>query len=221
MTILLQGAAMSALLAVAPPAPPTARITAPAAEPTAAAPTAATPAAAVDPDAPDAKVKKREAFFNNGTLVLVEDGKVTRFIAPKAFAESGRFQIKIPRPAAAPVAAAPAASAERPLADRIEARRIMNEANQAFFNGETAKTWELVAKAEALDPSFFRIKTMKGSLLYKIGSVDLAREIWQESLAQNPEQPEIVEKLKSMEGGARPAEGLAKTLPSAPKVTPR
>lgn len=149
--------------------------------------------------------EKREVFYDRGDLVLVEGEDVTRFITPRILSEYGRFQLKIhrPKPKSPDVEELPA---ERALADRIEARRIMHEANQAFFKGEIARAWELVAQAETLDPSFYRIKTMKGSLLYKIGSKDLAMEVWRESLAQNPDQPEIVLVLKGIaaENATRP-----------------
>ncbi len=141
---------------------------------------------------PNHNNKVLEAYFNNNAVVLEEEGEITKFITPKLLSDHGNFQIRISRPKALP---------EEPkkvitLGDKIEARRIMHEANQTFFNGEIAKTWELVAQAEDLDPDYYRIKTMKGSLLYKIGSKNLALEVWMESLAQNPDQPEILAVIK-------------------------
>ena len=93
--------------------------------------------------APDEE--KPHVFFNHGNIVLDEDGKVTRFITPSTLREHGRFQIKIKRPKKKVI---PEQKQEAPvvtLSDRIEARRIMHDANQAYFKGEVAKTWELVA----------------------------------------------------------------------------
>ena len=142
---------------------------------------------------------EKEAFFNNGELVLEEDGKVTRFVTPREFADSARFVLRIKREKKEePI---PVVEETPPsLAERIEARKIMHEANQAYLKGELERTWELVAAAEQLDPDFYRIKTVKGSLLYKIGSRELAIEIWQESLRQNPDQPEIVQMIKKLGG---------------------
>jgi hypothetical protein len=131
-----------------------------------------------------------EVYINNGNLVLEENGKVTQFIIPKKLLDNGRYQIRVKRPAVEKNQP-PKETLATTLSDRIEARRIMHDANQAYYKGEIAKTWDLVAKAEKLDPKFYRVITMKGSLLYKIGSEELAAEVWQKSLQQNPDQPEI------------------------------
>ena len=143
--------------------------------------------------AEDGPKKVGEVYLNQGNLVLEEDGKITKFITPSALSEHGRFQVRIKRPKAAVVPDAVPESTVEPatLSQRIEARRIMNDANAAFFKGDVTKAWDLVVQAEKLDPTFYLIKTMKGSLLYKIGSTDLALEVWNESLTQNPDQPEI------------------------------
>lgn len=145
--------------------------------------------------APAEEAGKNEVFINHGSIVLMENDAITKFITPKLLMEHGRFEVRIKRPKAE---AAPEALPAATLSERIEARRIMHDANQAYFAGDIAKSWELVTQAEQLDPTFYRIKTMKGSLLYKIGSVDLALEVWQESLLQNPNQPEIVQTLQAI-----------------------
>ena len=144
-----------------------------------------------------AKTVQRDVYVNDGNIVLEEDGKITQYIAPKRLLDNGRFQIRINRPKAE-VITDPQEVAASTLSDRIEARKIMHDANQAYFKGEIAKTWELVAQAEKLDPNFYRVITMKGSLLYKIGSTELAVEVWMESLAQNPNQPEIAKLIESI-----------------------
>lgn len=155
----------------------------------------------ISPASAEEAAATNEVFVNNGSVVLMENDTITKFITPKELLENGRFEIRIKRPKPVEVVAEelPAPT----LSERIEARRIMHDANQAYFAGDIQKSWELVAKAEELDPTFYRIKTMKGSLLYKIGSVDLAQEVWQESLAQNPNQPEIVQTLQAIK--SRPA----------------
>lgn len=155
-----------------------------------------------------------EVFVNHGDLVLSEDGKMTKFITPRILMENGRFQVRIKRPVAEPKQEAELPAVEVSLTDRIEARRIMHDANQAFFDGEIAKTWDLVARAESLDPTYFRIKTMKGSLLFKIGSTDLALEVWRDSLAQNPDQPEILQVIKSIEAGGGARREVARGVPA-------
>lgn len=140
----------------------------------------------------------RKVYLNEGHIVLEENGVITKFFTPKRLVENGQFSVRIKNP--------PADTKNNnvdlskiTLDDKIEARRIMHEANQTYFDGKIAKTWELVEKAENLDPTYYRIKTMKGSLLFKIGSAELAREVWQESLQQNPNQPEIVAAIRRMD----------------------
>ena len=126
---------------------------------------------------------------NGGEIVLHEKDKITRFITPKKLIMNGSYQVVIKRE----VKIEDQVALKEPTeSEKIEARRIMYNANQAFFKGGIEKAWELIEKAEALDPDYYRIKSMKGSLLYKIGSKDLAISLWKQSLAINPNQPEIV-----------------------------
>ena len=165
----------------------------------------------------DAPKKAGEVYLNQGNLVLEEDGKITKFITPSALSEHGRFQVRISRPKAVVPDAQPVAPVEpATLSQRIEARRIMNDANAAFFKGDVTKAWDLVVQAENLDPTFYLIKTMKGSLLYKIGSTDLALEVWNESLAQNPDQPEIKQLMTTLLNNAKSPTGIATGLPAEP-----
>jgi hypothetical protein len=167
--------------------------------------------------AQEAPKKAGEVYLNQGNLVLEEDGKITKFITPSALPEHGRFQVRISRPKAVLPEVLPEAPQEpATLSQRIEARRIMNDANAAFFKGDVTKAWDLVVQAENLDPSFYLIKTMKGSLLYKIGSTDLALEVWNESLAQNPDQPEIRQLMNTLLNQAKSPSGIATSLPGEP-----
>lgn len=173
--------------------------------------------------AEDGPKKVGEVYLNQGNLVLEEDGKITKFITPSALSEHGRFQVRIKRPKAAVLPDAVPEPTVEPatLSQRIEARRIMNDANAAFFKGDVTKAWDLVVQAENLDPTFYLIKTMKGSLLYKIGSTDLALEVWNESLTQNPDQPEIRQLMSTLLNQAKAPAGIATGLPTAPKKVSR
>jgi len=162
--------------------------------------------------------KAGEVYLNQGHLVLEEDGKITKFITPRALSDHGRFQVRIVRPKAdLPAEPLPTEPVEpATLSQRIEARRILNDANAAFFKGDVTKAWDLVVQAEKLDPTSYLVKTMKGSLLYKIGSPDLALEIWHESLAQNPDQPEIRQLMSTILNQAKATSGIATGLPAEP-----
>lgn len=144
---------------------------------------------AADPVTP----KSLDVIDNQGDLILIEKDKKTRYITPKEMSTTGSFLVKIQRQAPEEEAARKAPTQD----EKIEARKLMFEANQAFFKGEFQKVWDLIDKAENLDPEFYRIKSMKGSLLYRIGSKDLAISLWQESLKVNPDQPDIIEMLQN------------------------
>ncbi len=144
---------------------------------------------AADPVTP----KSLDVIDNQGDLILIEKDKKTRYITPKEINSTGSFLVKIQRERAKEEEARKAPTQD----EKIEARKLMFEANQAFFKGEFQKVWDLIDQAENLDPEFYRIKSMKGSLLYRIGSKDLAVSLWQESLKVNPDQPDIIELLQN------------------------
>ncbi|MBP9707194.1 MAG: hypothetical protein KBD78_06080 [Oligoflexales bacterium] len=148
-------------------------------------------------ETPKESVKKSEkvldVYENYGDLVLVEKNKVTKFITPKDIHANGSYVVRIKKIDDANNSIDEKTASQE---EKIEARRIMFQANQEFFNGNLDKAWDLIEQAEKLDKDFYRIKSMKGSLLYRIGSKDLAVAMWQESLALNPAQPEIVKMLQ-------------------------
>lgn len=148
-------------------------------------------------ETPKESVKKSEkvldVYENYGDLVLVEKNKVTKFITPKDIHANGSYVVRIKKIDDANNSIDEKTASQE---EKIEARRIMFQANQEFFNGNLDKAWDLIEQAEKLDKDFYRIKSMKGSLLYRIGSKDLAVAMWQESLALNPAQPEIVKLLQ-------------------------
>jgi tetratricopeptide (TPR) repeat protein len=126
-----------------------------------------------------------KVYENYGDLVIKNGAKQQKLIIPPQMKNHSRFLIRA-KPEGGKLGGV-ASSTE----SKIEARRIMYQANQAFFKGEIEKTWDLIEQAEKLDPEFYRIKSMKGSLLYRIGSKDLAAELWKDSLEKKPDQPEI------------------------------
>lgn len=126
-------------------------------------------------------------YENNGDLVVSEGEIQQKLLIPSIMKTKSRFQIRIKKSDTTQLSNL----GEPSLDAKVEARRIMFKANQAFFSGDLEKTWELIDQAEKLDPGYYRIRNMKGSLLYKLGSRDVARELWKTSLEINPEQPDI------------------------------
>jgi tetratricopeptide (TPR) repeat protein len=160
------------------------------------------PAAAVEVPASPPKADGAnpvEVFENHGDLVLRDGDQQQRLLVPSQMRSHSRFIIRAKRATDATTARDAAVAAGSSTENKVAARRIMYQANQAFFKGEIEKTWELIEQAEKLDPEFYRIKSMKGSLLFKIGSKDLAVELWRESLTKNPNQPEIRAMLENAE----------------------
>lgn len=131
-----------------------------------------------------------EVYENEEDLVLVEPNGPRRLVTPRNIHANGRYMIRMKKPDSevADAALAPKTPSQE---DLVKARKHLFDANEAFFKGDLQKTWSLIDEAEKLDPGNYRIMSMKGSLLYRIGSKDLAVPLWEQSLAINPDQPEI------------------------------
>jgi lipopolysaccharide biosynthesis regulator YciM len=138
-----------------------------------------------------------EVFQSYGDLVVREGAEQRRLIIPSEMRSHPRFVIRTKRSNEALALTNP--QREPSTEDKVNARKVMYQANQAFFKGEIEKAWQLVEEAENLDPDFYRIKSMKGSLLFKIGSKELAVDLWRDSLTKNPDQPEIRAMLEKTE----------------------
>ena len=81
--------------------------------------------------------------------------------------------------------------------DEAKLSELLYRAKTFFKEGLATKAWDFVNEAEELSPNDYRVKAMKGSLLYKSGDYEEAKKYWQESLDRNPEQPKIKKLLKS------------------------
>ncbi len=143
-------------------------------------------------EAPNISAKKTlEVYENEEDLVLVEPNGPRRLVTPRNIHANGRYLIRMKKPEVGAVAEAGSAPKTPSQDDLVKARKHLFDANEAFFKGDLQKTWSLIDEAEKLDPGNYRIMSMKGSLLYRIGSKDLAVPLWEQSLAINPDQPEI------------------------------
>lgn len=137
---------------------------------------------------------------NHGRAILLhadQEHGVERITPPHNIYSIGRLELRVARPGAKPQAKTETAVS---LADKVKARRLLTEANQAFFRGDLPRSWQLIDQAEGLNPHDHKILSMKGSLLFKTGSKDLAVQLWQSSLQQNPNQPDIAALLKQVQG---------------------
>lgn len=134
---------------------------------------------------------------SDGDLVLVEKKGTTRLITPSTMFKRGRFSVRVPRPKAVVESPAEVKLKTPSVTDRVNAQKYLFAANQAFFDSELDKAWALVDRAEQLDPTDHRIMNMKGSLLYRTGSKDLAVALWKQSLKARPDQPDIKKMLET------------------------
>lgn len=139
-----------------------------------------------------------EVYENLNDIVVVEPKGPKRLVTPKKLHANGRYLIRIKKPE--PVAEAPtpepAPAKEANLDERTRAAKLLFDANAAFFKGDIETAWNNIDEAEKLEPNNVRIKNMKGSILYKVGSKELAIPVWEQSLAINPDQPEIRQMLE-------------------------
>lgn len=130
-----------------------------------------------------------EVYESSNDLVLVEPEGPRKLVAPRKLQTNGRYIIRMKKDA--PLAAVEEKPKQATQEELIKARKYLFDANEAFFKGDLQKAWSMIDEAEKLDPENYRIKSMKGSLLYRTGSKDLAIPLWEQSLAINPDQPEI------------------------------
>lgn len=80
-----------------------------------------------------------------------------------------------------------------------ELTKILYDAKSYFQKGNTGKAWELVNKAEEVDPIDYRVTGMKGSLFYVAGKYLKAIEYWKRSLEVYNDQPDILHYIKKVE----------------------
>lgn len=137
--------------------------------------------------------KPLEVIEGKSEIVVYQNGKARTLIVPPRMLESSRYFIKL---ADDDLNGSDLAVGQTTMDQRVQAQKLLFQANQEFIQGNVSRTWELVDKAKQLDPSHYRIKTMEGSLLYRMGSKDLAFKRWGESLQQNPDQPELLAIMK-------------------------
>lgn len=134
-----------------------------------------------------------EVVEGKSEIIVYQNGKARTLIVPPQLIDSSRYFIKLAKDTATD---GELSAGQTSMDERVKAQKLLYEANQQFIKGNITKTWEMVDKAKQLDPNHYRIKTMEGSLLYQMGSKDLAFTRWQESLKQNPDQPELLAVMK-------------------------
>ena len=78
--------------------------------------------------------------------------------------------------------------------------KLMLRAYTAFKNGRLERSMDFLKEAETLAPNHPSIKTMKGSIYYKLGVIDKAKKAWTESLRINPNQKKVRDYLKRIGG---------------------
>ena len=134
-----------------------------------------------------------EIVEGKSEIVVYQNGRARTLIVPPRLLESSRYFIKLAKD---DKVEGELSAGQISMNQRVKAQKLLYQANQQFIKGNITRTWALVDEAKQLDPNHYRIKTMEGSLLYKMGSKDLAFSRWEESLKQNPDQPELMAILK-------------------------
>lgn len=76
---------------------------------------------------------------------------------------------------------------------------LIQQAVRAFQNREYQTSLSMLNDAEEIDPKNFQVKSMKGSVFFKIGSTKSALKYWKDSIALNPHQPKIKRYLRKLE----------------------
>jgi len=77
---------------------------------------------------------------------------------------------------------------------------FIRKAKEFYAGGHFKKAWNLLKKAEEMDPKNPIIKTMSGSIQLHLGNIQEAIYYYKESLDIDPNQPDVKKQLKELEG---------------------
>ena len=93
-----------------------------------------------------------------------------------------------------------------PLPPETNVGRLMLKAYATFKRGQLEKSMTYLDQAERLAPKHPTIKTMKGSIYYRLGLLQEARKFWLESLKLNPNQQSVRKFLEKIGSNPPPKE---------------
>lgn len=91
----------------------------------------------------------------------------------------------------------------KPLSTQ-EVSALVHRANKQFNEGDLDGAMENLLAAYDGAPQNTRVCNMIGSIYYKMGQFDAAREFWQRSLNTNPKQPQVESYLHKLPAGSGP-----------------
>ncbi len=80
--------------------------------------------------------------------------------------------------------------------DPKDISKYIYQAKKLFNSGDKVAAWDLIDRLEEVAKDDYRIKTMKGSLLYQSGDFAGAITYWQESLKLNKNQADVMMMLE-------------------------
>jgi tetratricopeptide (TPR) repeat protein len=98
---------------------------------------------------------------------------------------------------------------------RVE--ELIKVAKEHFHQGKLSQALQLLSDASKISPSNYVVKTMMGSIYFKLGNKSMASKNWNESLYLNPLQPKVSRYLEHL--GQKKKKG--KTLETKAKMMKR
>lgn len=144
------------------------------------------------------------------TLIVSVDGHIVHYFFPIDMEESNNYSIQIPRVEFTEFKEIHNQVWSNKITDmqitnnkekNIETiNNMLKLANTEFNKKNYSESLKIITDALMIDPYNFVLITMKGSVHYKLGDYSSAIKYWNESLAVNPLQPNIIryiEKAKS------------------------
>ncbi len=148
-----------------------------------------------------------DAFIEGDYLVIVRQGEAKRFYLPTELKGNKDFTLQIDEtnhPDAEQAKGSDSKKREPAKNTQPNHGLMIARAKALYKAGKVNQALELLNLGEVSFPDSAQMKSMKGSLLYYLGRLDEAKTAWKESLALNPQQPELNRFIEKAENPTPP-----------------
>ncbi|SMF00046.1 hypothetical protein [Pseudobacteriovorax antillogorgiicola] len=139
------------------------------------------------------KVEIKEIYENNGEMIIETEKGVHRIKIDDALKNESSYDIKLHERNFIDDESQFILRRELSLKEKTKLTRLLFNAKSDYSKRNFEKSLKQVDEALDIDPWNFELFNMKGSIMYMMGSPELALKYWQKSILINENQ----EKLKS------------------------
>lgn len=143
------------------------------------------------------KIHVQRVYEDGNDVVIVTDTGVRRINGKDRITTNSSYEIMVEN---RPVEYKDLTSDEYIRQKKAKVSRLLFEAQNLFKRSQFSESWSLVDQAEKLSPRNPKVLVMKGSLLYRAKSTELALQYYEAALKIDPSQSQVkvlIGKLKS------------------------